>query len=606
MTTTKKEYPWEKHYPKNIKWNSNIPVGSLYSILDNSAAKYPDNVCIDYYGKKYTYAEVLDTCNRIAKGLQENGVSKGTKVGIFMPNCPQFIFAYFGILKAGGIVVNYNPLYTIHELVHQVQDSDTKIMMTIDLTVLYEKTSNLLQTTPLDKVIVFNFKEALPLHKGLIFSWTKGSEIASVSFGRINISADDLLDNDGRYKDPKIVPEKDSAVLQYTGGTTGVPKGAILTHANLYANVVQTGMWFDGLEEGNERMLGILPFFHVFAMTVVMNLSVYKACEIFIHSRFDINAVLKDINKKRITLLPGVPTLFAAINNFVRNKKTDISSLKFCFSGGAPLPLEIRKTFEEITGCKLVEGYGLSETSPVAVANPLFGVNKEGSIGIPLPGTIVEIRDMEGKNSLMPKDKVGEVCITGPQVMQGYYNNESETNNVLQGKRLHTGDLGYMDEEGYIFIVDRLKDMIICNGFNVYPREIEEELYKHTSIEEVAVVGVLNDYKGQDVKAFIKLRLGEELTADRVVDFLRGKLAKYKLPTQVEFVNELPKTIIGKVSKKNLVKNEKKVDNHNLSKDMKKTEKKSQSKSKAVKSSSKKGVAKAKGNNVKKKTKNSK
>jgi long-chain acyl-CoA synthetase len=552
MTKRKSGYQWERHYPEGLNWDVIIPVAPLHTILQTSAKNYPDNTCIDYYGKKYTYAEVNDLSNRMAKGFQEQGVKKGTKIGLLLPNCPLYIIAYYAILKAGGIVVNYNPLYTVSELSQQVKDSGTTVMVTLSMRVLYEKTSNLLQSTPLQKVVIGDLRDSLPFPKNILFGWQKGGEIASVVYGRINISAAEMMNNKGNYKEVLIKPEEDTAVLQYTGGTTGTPKGAILTHANLYANAVQSGMWFEGLEEGNEKMLAVLPFFHVFAMTVAMNLSIHKACEIVIHSKFDINLLLKDVERKKITLLPGVPTLFSAINNHKKSFK--LSSLKFCMSGGAPLMLDIKKKFEEISGCTLIEGYGLTETSPVAVANPLFGEHKEGSIGIPLPATIVEIRDPEGRKGLLPKGKIGEICIRGPQVMKGYLNNNNETKEVLRSGCVHTGDLGYMDAEGYVFIVDRLKEMIICSGFNVYPREIEEVIQKHNAVEEVSVVGIADEYRGQSVKAFIKIRPGESLTESQLQDFLKGKLAKYKLPSQVEFRDDLPKTLIGKISKRELIK----------------------------------------------------
>ena len=490
MAEKTKKYPWEKNYPENIKWDNPIEQKPLYSILDESAKDFSDNVLLDYYGKKYEYSEVRDLSDKFAKGLQENGVEKGDRVGLFLPNCPLFVIAYFGILKAGAIVVNYNPLYTVNELVYQVQNSNTTVMVTLNLRLFFEKTSNLLQSTSLEKVIVGDFQSQLPFFKELMFKWFKGGEIASINYGRVNIVADSLFENDGYYKEANINPKEDIAVLQYTGGTTGTPKGAMLTHYNLYANTVQTGRWFEGLDEGREVMLGVLPFFHVFAMTVVMNLSILKACKIIVHARLDVGNLLKDISSKNITLMPGVPTLFNAINNHKKTDKYDLSSLKFCISGGAPLPLEVKERFEEVASCTLIEGYGLTESSPVAVANPLFGENKKGSIGVPLPNTIVEIRSVEGRRGLLTKDKIGEICIKGPQVMKGYLDDEAETKEVLRSERLHTGDMGYMDKDGYIYIVDRLKEMIITSGFNVYPREIEEEIYKHPSVDEACVVGV--------------------------------------------------------------------------------------------------------------------
>jgi len=304
-------------------------------------------------------------------------------------------------------------------------------------------------------------------------------------------------------------------------------------------------------------MFGVLPFFHVFAMTVVMNLSILKACKIVVHSRLEIGNLLKDIPKKKITLMPGVPTLFTALNNHKKTPDYNLSSLKFCISGGAPLPLEVKERFEEIAGCKLIEGYGLTESSPVAVANPLFGENKKGSIGIPLPNTVVEIRDIEGERKPMPIGEIGEICIKGPQVMKGYLGNEAETKATIRSGRLHTGDMGYMDKDGYIYIVDRLKEMIITSGFNVYPREIEEELYKHPCVDEASVLGVSDDEKGQLVKAYIKLKQGEMVTEAQIKEFLKGKIAKYKQPAYIEFVEEMPKSLIGKILKRELSKKDK-------------------------------------------------
>lgn len=554
MTQRKKQYPWQKNYPEGIEWDINITPLPLYSILDDAAAKYPDNPCIDFFGQKYTYSEIHEAANKMAAGLQKYGVKKGMKVGILLPNCPQFVISYYAILKVGAVVVNYNPLYTIHELSEQVKNSDTKLMVTLNLVSLFEKTSNLLQTTMLERVIVASFQDVLPFTTRILFNMFKSDQIASVPFGHINISLDSLMDNNGHYQAVEIKPAEDLAVLQYTGGTTGTPKGAMLTHANLYANAVQTGMWFHGLEEGNEKIMGILPLFHVFAMTVVMNLGVLKACEMILHPRLDIKKLLKEIESKKPTILPGVPTLFTAINNQKNIKNYDLKSIKACISGGAPLPLEVREKFEELTECTLIEGYGLTESSPVATANPLFGENRSGSIGLPFPATIVEIRETEGRRNLCSTDKIGEICIKGPQVMLGYYNNDQETKETIRSGRLHTGDLGYMDKDGYVYVVDRSKEMIIVSGFNVYPREVEEEIYKHSSVEEAAVLGIGDDYKGQTVKAFIKLKKSAELSEEELNEFLKGKLAKYKLPKEIEFRDEMPKTLIGKISKKDLIK----------------------------------------------------
>lgn len=549
MPPRKKTYPWEKNYPEGIKWNVTIPASPLFQLLDEAAKKYPENLCLEFEGANWSYAETLQLVNKVAHGLQESGVKPGTRVGLFLPNCPYFVICYYAILKIGAVVVNYNPLYAITELTHQIKDSGTSFLITLDQAMLYEKASKLLQTTPLEKIIVGSLINLLPFPKNKLFAWFRKNEIASVNYGKIVISLESFFNLSEKYKYVEINPEKDLAVLQYTGGTTGTPKGAMLTHANLYSNTIQCSMWFAGLDEGRERMMAVLPFFHVFAMTAIMNFSILNGFAILLMPRFSVNNLVRNIHKKQPTILPGVPTLFAAINNYQDLAKYNLSSLKAAVAGGAPLPLEIKKKFEEVSGCKLIEGYGLTESSPVAAANPLHGENRDGSIGMPLPGTIIEI---VANKKISPDEKIGEICIKGPQVMFGYWNNEKETKQVLKAGRLYTGDLGYIDDDGYVFVVDRLKEIIITSGFNVYPREIEELLYKHTSISEAAVIGVPDEYKGEKIKAFIKLRTGEVMQAEDVHNYLKGKLAKYKLPEEIEFVADLPKTLIGKVSKKDL------------------------------------------------------
>ena len=353
-----------------------------------------------------------------------------------------------------------------------------------------------------------------------------------------------------------IDPEKDIAVLQYTGGTTGVSKGAMLTHANLYANAIQAALWFTDAQPGAERMMGVLPFFHIFAMTVVMNYSIHMGTEIIMHPRFELEPVLKDITKKKPTFMPGVPTMFAAINAYPKLAAFDLGSIKACISGGAPLPLEVRQRFESLSGCTLVEGYGLTEAAPIVTANPLEGLNKEGSIGLPVPGTRVTITDREDPRKVLGIGEHGEICVTGPQVMAGYWNRADETAEVMVEGRLRTGDVGYMDEDGYTFIIDRMKDLILVSGFNVYPRNVEEGVYQHPGVAECTVIGVADDYSGEAVKAFVKLKEGQSLTVEALSAFLEDKLGKHEQPKHIEFRDELPKTLIGKLSKKELVAEE--------------------------------------------------
>ncbi|MBA4274556.1 MAG: hypothetical protein C0436_02760 [Alphaproteobacteria bacterium] len=356
---------------------------------------------------------------------------------------------------------------------------------------------------------------------------------------------------------PRIDPDKDIAVLQYTGGTTGVPKGAVLTHANLYCNAVQCTLWMNGLEPGREKMLAVLPFFHVFAMTVAMNLAIYNGLEIIIHPKFDLKTVLHDIHHKKPTLVPGVSTLYATINNYKFLNKYDLTSIKMCISGGGPLPVDVKLEFERITGCRLVEGYGLTESSPVVSCNPLFGENKTGTIGMPLPGTIIEVVDIEDDTKVLGVGEVGEICIRGPQVMRGYYNRKDETDKVIKHGRLHTGDVGLMDADGYFKIVDRLKEMIIVGGYNVYPRNIEEVLYGHEAVAEAAVIGLEHPTRGQMIKAFVVKKEGVQVDGSALRDYMKQKMSAYAVPHEVEFREALPKSPVGKILKKELVAEEK-------------------------------------------------
>lgn len=552
-SNTLKHYPWQDHYPAGITWDIDIKPKSVDSMLDETALRYPNASAINFLGKKTSFASLSIAAIEFAGGLQYLGVKKGTKVALLLPNCPHFVIAYYAILKAGGCVVNCNPLYTEHELIDQLNDAEVEIIITLDLKQLFEKAEVLSKKTLVKKVIVGSFSSALPYQTKLLFKLFKSSTVSkNIPFDHQRmISFDSLLISRHTLEPVTINPEEDIAVLQYTGGTTGTPKGAMLTHANVYCNAVQTGCWFSGLEKGNEKMVGILPLFHVFAMTVVMNLSILEGCEMILYPRLDLKKLLADITKYKPTLMPGVPTLFSSICHFPNIDHFDLSSIKMCISGGAPLPLDTKAQFESMTGCSLIEGYGLTETSPVAAANPLFGKQKSGSIGLPLPATIIEIRDPETQNPVT-QGEVGELCIAGPQVMKGYYHNQAQTDAVLKEGRVHTGDMGYIDQEGYVYIVDRLKDMIITSGFNVYPREIEELLYEHPDIKEVAVKGVASERQGEVIKAFIVLKESKTLAKQDILDFLKPQLAKYKLPSQIEFKQELPKTLIGKIDKKAL------------------------------------------------------
>ena len=548
--------PWLAKYPENVRWDSEIPEGPLFAILDRAVERFPGHESMDFLGKRYSYAELGDLVARAAAGFRRLGVGKGVRVGLFLPNCPQFVVAYFGILKAGGTVVNYSPLNSEDQLAYQIEDSETDIMVTLSLAALYPKMAALLARSRVSKLVVGDLQDVLTFPSNLLFPLLKRGEIAKVPNDHEHIAFRRLLDNDGKGAPPEIDPRADIAVLQYTGGTTGVSKGAMLTHANLHANAHQARMWTPDLEPGKERMMGVLPFFHVFAMTVVMNLTIALGGSIVMRPRFELDPVLHDVTKKKPTLFPGVPTMYTAIVNHPRLDKFDLTSIKVCLSGGAPLPAEIKRRFETLSGCKLVEGYGLTETSPLATANPLDGLNKEGSIGLPMPGTSIAIVDKEDPRKLLAQGEDGEICVSGPQVMKGYWGRDEETAVTVVDGRLLTGDVGHLDEDGYAFIIDRKKDLVLVSGFNVFPRKVEEGIYRHPAVEEVTVIGVPDDYTGEAVKAFVKLKDGAALDAAGLTEFLADKLGRHEMPKHVEFRGELPKTMIGKLSKKELVAEE--------------------------------------------------
>jgi long-chain acyl-CoA synthetase len=547
--------PWLKSYPKHADWHATYKPMPLFHLLDDAAAHYGDRPCTVFLGRRTSYASIWMQVNEIAGGLQRAGVTKGTKVGLFLPNCPAFIVYYYAILKAGGVVVNYNPLYTTEELAYQVRDSDTEMMVTLDLKVLFEKVDTLLGDGVLKKAIVAPFAAMLPFPKSLLFPIVKFGDVSRIgrSTNRDKIVLErDLISGTPILRPVTIDPMIDLAVLQYTGGTTGTPKGAMLTHANCVINTMQVIAWTDDLKQAEERVMGVLPFFHVFAMTVVMNFGIAKAAEIIIMPRFELNGALDLIKTHKPTIMPGVPTLFNAIANSPRVKDIDMTSLKFCLSGGAPLILEIKNNFERITGCKLVEGYGLSETSPVATCNPTDGPIKSGSIGLPLPGTLVTLRDPSDPTREVAIGDRGEICISGPQVMKGYWKKPAETAAQFTGTHFRTGDVGIMDQDGFFYIVDRIKDLIICSGYNVYPRRVEEAISEYPAVEEVTVIGIPDPYRGEAPKAFVKLKAGMVASAGDLQRHLATKLSKIELPSEIEFRDSLPKTMIGKLSKKEL------------------------------------------------------
>lgn len=555
-------YLWLKNYPSGVDWNMAIEAKPVFFMLQKTAEKFPSYPAFDFLGKKYNWQEIYDLSRHMAKGLQDKGVEKGQRIGLFLPNCPYFIVSYFAILMTGATVVNLNPLYAEDELAHLIEDSEIDLVVTVDIGMLYDKMDKMLRVTRLKNMILCSFADVLPFPKNVLFPIFKRGEMARICSEKRIIRFTDLIDNDANVVIPIIDPINDVAVLQYTGGTTGVPKGAMLTHQNIHANAVQAQAWFHQIETGKEKMLGVLPFFHVFAMTAVMNFSVINALEIIALPRFDLKEAFKVIQKKKPSVFPAVPAIYSAINNSPVREKYDLSSIRYCLSGGAPLPMQVKEKFEKITGCVVVEGYGLTESSPVVCGNLIEGLYKEGSIGLPFPRTIIEIIDPEDKITPMPVGKRGELCIRGPQVMKGYWNKPEATADALRetqdgDMRLYTGDLAIMDEDGYIFIVDRLKDMIITNGYNVYPSNVEAAIYKHPSVEECIVAGLPDERRGEIVKAWIKLKDGRELSVEDLKVFLKEKISPMETPKRIEFRDEpLPKTMIGKLSKKDILAEE--------------------------------------------------
>ncbi len=534
-----------------------FPIRTIDSYLDDTVKNYAHRPAIYFMGKSTSYGELGDLVERTAGALQAMGVKKGDKIGLCLPNTPYYPIFYFAIMKVGGVVVNFNPLYVEREIAFQARDSGARIMVTMDLSLIYDRVEAVRQEGALDNIIVCPMADILPQPKKLLFKMFKRKEVANIPADSAHTRFKDLLARAKPVTPVEIDPIEDVALLQYTGGTTGVPKGAMLTHHNITSNMEMLDTHYGGLKRGEEKTLCVLPFFHVFAMTVLQNVSVLAGAEMLLMPRFDLKELLELAGKKKPTLFAAVPTLYTAINNSELTKNYDLSSINSCISGGAPLPVEVKQKFEALTGCVLVEGYGLTESSPVTSANPMDGSGKDGSIGRVLKGAKLEFRDLDDSEKVVERGEKGEVCIIGPHVMKGYWNRPDETAKTLEdGRVLHTGDVGYMDEDGYVFLVDRIKDLIICSGYNVYPRVIEEAMYLHPAVAEVIVIAIPDGYRGQAPKAFVKLKDGASATEDDIKTFLKDHISKIEMPKAVEFRDELPKTMVGKLSKKELVEEE--------------------------------------------------
>ncbi|NMC13129.1 MAG: long-chain fatty acid--CoA ligase [Chloroflexi bacterium] len=554
------EKVWLKHYDDGVPSSIDYPKIPLFHFLDESAHKYPNSPCTIFKGAVITYREMNELTDRLAAALSQLGVKKGDRVGILMPNTPQFVMAYFAILKIGGVVVATNPLYTAPEIQRQIVDAGIEIMLVMSN--FYETVKKIQAKTKIRTFIVTNIKETLPPLIALLFTIAKEKKGGfRVDIGPGDYWLQDLIKKYSPQDRPKVeVTGDDVALFQYSGGTTGDSKGAIALHRNLVANSMQIASWLPNIAEGKEVVLMAIPLFHVYGMVAGMCFAVKAgASMVMIPNPRDMKDVLTNIQKYNATIYPGVPTMYNAINNHpdVLAGKYNLSTIKACISGSAPLMRETKIKFEELTGGKLVEGYGLSEAPTATHCNPLFGFNPPGSIGIPFPDVDCRIISLDDEVTPLAPGEVGELVIKGPQVFIGYHNMPTETNNALRDGWLYTGDIARMDEEGYFYIVDRKKELIKPGGYQVWPREVEEVIATHPKVLEVGVAGVPDPYRGETVKAWVVVKPGEALTEQEVKEWCKDKLAKFKIPTLVEFRKELPKTMVGKILRRELVKEHK-------------------------------------------------
>ncbi|MGG6312702.1 long-chain-fatty-acid--CoA ligase [Paenibacillus macerans] len=548
--------PWLKSYPAEVPPTYDYPKHNLAHFLEISAEKYPAVTALEFMGKKITYRSLLEQTNRFANALLKLGIRKGDRVAIMLPNCPQAVIAYYGTLLMGGIAVMTNPLYMPRELEHQLSDAGARLMVTIDP--LVERVRTATKQRPLDYIVATSIQDYLPFPKNVLYpiKAKKDGMLAHLKYNDRLFSFPDFLADasPGPYR-AEIDPEQDLALLQYTGGTTGFAKGVMLTHMNLVANTIQNQLWFCRSRLGREKYLAALPFFHVFGMTVLLNQAVALGGTLLLLPRFDIDQVLQKIHRQKPSVFPGAPTMYVAIINHKDIAGYDLSSINVCVSGAAPLPLEVQTRFEEMTGGKLIEGYGLTEASPVTHANNIWEKRKTGSIGIPFPDTEAMIVQPDTLDEV-PVGELGELAVRGPQVMRGYWNRPEETYKTLRDGWLLTGDLGRMDADGFFYILDRRKDLIIAGGYNIYPREVEEVLFEHPDVEEAIVAGIYDPYRGETVKAYIVPKEGAAPDAEDIKRWCKEKLAAYKVPKIYEFRDSLPKTLAGKVLRRKLIEEE--------------------------------------------------
>jgi len=557
------DHPWIKNYPDGVHWDAELPLMPVQQLLDDAVKRWPDNPAIEFMGRTLSYSEFGDLVNHAAKGFQLLGVGPGVHVGLYLPNTPHYPIAFFGALKAGATIVNYSPLDAERVLAHKIDDSETDFLVTLDLAVLYPQMGRLVASSRLKKLIVGNLADYAANSAAVRAHLQAAGQLAPVAVDDKHMGFAQLLTNDGAYEPHALGDLRQAVVaLQYTGGTTGLPKGAMLTHANLSSACAQYFATSQGnprvLTEGAERVLVVLPLFHIYALTVNLLYGVRLGALMVLHPRFDVDAVIKDLIDKKISLFAGVPTMYMAMAAHPRVIAGELKSLQFCGSGGAPLPVEVANRFVELTGCQLNEGWGMTETSPTGTFTPVHGMRKAGSCGMPLPGIELKFESLTDPEQNATPGEPGELCIRGPNVMKGYWKNEAATaKSMTRDGFFRSGDVARMDADGFVFIVDRTKDMLLCGGYNVYPRVIEEAIYEHPAVEEVCVIGIPDEYRGQSPKAFIKLKKdAAAFSLDELKAFLKDRIGKHEMVQAMELRAELPKSPVGKLLKRDLVDEE--------------------------------------------------
>jgi long-chain acyl-CoA synthetase len=548
---------WQTAYRHPTPWATSYPPISMTELFEGAAARHADAPLIDFLGRQYSYAETLDGAKRVAAGLRILGFGPGDRVGLFLPNVPHYLAAYYGTLMLGATVVNFSPLYTPQELAHQVEDSGTRILFTLSASALLPTALKVLESSSLERLVVGSVAGALPGAKALFYRLFRGKEVTKRPDDPRIMAFSALIANEGKYPRPTIEPERHVALIQYTGGTTGTPKGAMLSHANLAANARQVN-GLDPWPGEPDRIIGVLPLFHVFANTCVLNRTVVNGGCIVMLPRFDGAQTLAAIRRSKATAMPGVPTMYQALLDNPQTAHTDFSALRFCVSGGAPLSAELKQRFEAVTGSKLVEGYGLSESSGVVSSNPYEAEGKPGTIGQPLPATRIRLLDKEDPGRPAPDGEPGELAVSGPQIMMGYWNRPDADAEVFvtdpDGTRwLRTGDVATIDSDGFIRIVDRLKDMIAVSGFKVFPSQIEAVLHHHPAVKEALVIGMPDAYRGEQPRAYVTLMEGATATGEELAAWLNPQLGRHERVDKVVVRLGLPKTLIGKLSRKDLI-----------------------------------------------------